>query len=103
VWMLIRAGGQNTTTLTNRNTVECEVWIRKARDGVRDACVYLDFDRRQQWFAGKERQVNQLRRLTMWVEIMPGVWTWVPQPNGGRQAMTEHDMLLMVQRPTRRR
>jgi replicative DNA helicase len=55
VWMLY-VPVDNTTTLTNRNTVECEVWIRKARDGVRDACVYLDFDRRQQWFAGKEKR-----------------------------------------------
>lgn len=55
VWMLY-VPVDNTSTLTNRNAVDCEVWIRKARDGVRDACVYLDFDRRQQWFTAKERK-----------------------------------------------
>lgn len=55
VWMLY-VPVDNTATITNRNKVECEVWIRKARDGVRDACVYLNFDRRQQWFEERERK-----------------------------------------------
>lgn len=55
VWMLY-VPIDNTTTIANRNKVDCEVWIRKARDGVRDACVYLDFDRRLQWFAEQEKR-----------------------------------------------
>lgn len=55
VWMMY-VPVDATSTIANRNVVDCEIWIRKARDGVRDACVYLDFDRRQQWLSGKEKR-----------------------------------------------
>jgi replicative DNA helicase len=53
-WMLY-VPADNTSAITNRNMVDLELWIRKARDGVRDACVYMDFDRRQQWLSGKQK------------------------------------------------
>lgn len=53
VWML-HVPVDGTSTIANRSIVEMEVWLRKARDGVRDACVYLQFDRRRQWLFGKD-------------------------------------------------
>lgn len=49
VWML-HVPADGTSTVMDRNKVQAELWIRKARDGVRDACVNLKFDRRMQWF-----------------------------------------------------
>lgn len=49
VWML-HVPADGTSTIMDRSKVQAELWIRKARDGVRDACVNLKFDRRMQWF-----------------------------------------------------
>jgi replicative DNA helicase len=49
VWMLY-APDDGSSAVMNRDSAKIELWVRKARKGIRDACVMLKYDRVLQWF-----------------------------------------------------